>query len=52
MTVEHPSTGVISSPTEYDLASRRNDNCITSSGVRLGLVKRRVDVGVVGGDVE
>lgn len=47
MTVEHPSTGVISPPTEYDHASRGNDDCVTSSGVTLGFVKRRVDGGVV-----
>lgn len=52
MAVEHPSTGVISSETEYDLASWRNDDCVTSSGVSLGFVKRRIDIGVVGSDVE
>lgn len=52
MTMEHPSTGVISPPTEYDHASRGNDNCVTSSGITGGFVKRRVDGGVVRGDIE
>lgn len=52
MTMEHPSTGVISPPTEYDHASRGNDDCVTSSGVTLSFVKRRVDGGVVRCHVE
>lgn len=52
MIVEYLSIGVISFEMEYDFVSWRNDDCVMLSGVSLGFVKRRIDIGVVGSDVE
>lgn len=52
MTMEEPGSRVIGSPSQYNVSGGRDGDRISSRRVLVALLDRRVDGGVVRGDVE